>query len=273
MCFCLFQFGKCFVTDENETSDTHQVQSPKPEEQASPKHSPNEHRSNTPEPMDTSETPFKEHVSETMDTSFNVTASFNPDISEVVRNNEELQGMVSLVCDIVDVPKPKKRKWGGQFTEVFLKRVSSGTIKNLCPHIKFVSEEDVKLEVEKPERVFERKVSVNSNDSESGKRLAFQSYKEASDSEDAVKAEADNSNIIAMNRKISIVDDTASKMKPPPSPAKNPVSDVLFINNLVRPFTLKQLKELLERTGTIQENGFWTDRIKSKCYIHYTSIE
>lgn len=35
----------------------------------------------------------------------------------------------------------------------------------------------------------------------------------------------------------------------------------------VRPFTLGQLKELLSRTGTLVEEGFWIDKIKSHCYV------
>lgn len=81
---------------------------------------------------------------------------------------------------------------------------------------------------------------------------------------------------MAHNRRISIVDvkdENGDENKAPLSPAKNPVSEVLFITNLVRPFTIKQLRELLEKTGTIEKDGFWTDRIKSKCYVRYTSIE
>lgn len=69
------------------------------------------------------------------------------------------------------------------------------------------------------------------------------------------------------------MEDTAANMKPPPSPAKHPVSEILYITNLVRPFTVKQLRELLERTGKIKEDGFWTDRIKSKCYAVYENLE
>lgn len=54
-----------------------------------------------------------------------------------------------------------------------------------------------------------------------------------------------------------------------PSPARNQASNVLYITNLVRPFTVLQLKGLLARTGKIVENGFWIDRIKSKCYVQY----
>lgn len=55
------------------------------------------------------------------------------------------------------------------------------------------------------------------------------------------------------------------------SPAKNVESTVLFITGLVRPYTIIQLKKLLGVTG--DENKFWIDKIKSKCYIAYQTIE
>lgn len=59
-----------------------------------------------------------------------------------------------------------------------------------------------------------------------------------------------------------------------PSPARNRASHVLYITNLVRPFTVLQLKGLLARTGKIvEEDGFWIDRIKSKCYVAYSTEE
>ncbi|XP_017069751.2 apoptotic chromatin condensation inducer in the nucleus [Drosophila eugracilis] len=57
-----------------------------------------------------------------------------------------------------------------------------------------------------------------------------------------------------------------------PSPARNRASHVLYITNLVRPFTVLQLKGLLARTGKIvEEDGFWIDRIKSKCFVAYST--
>ncbi|KAG9510158.1 Mediator of RNA polymerase II transcription subunit 19, partial [Fragariocoptes setiger] len=50
-------------------------------------------------------------------------------------------------------------------------------------------------------------------------------------------------------------------------------SRILFIQNLVRPYTLKQLKELLTCHGPIDEDKFWTDKVKSKCFAVYESIE
>ena len=56
------------------------------------------------------------------------------------------------------------------------------------------------------------------------------------------------------------------------SPPKNDQSNVLIIRNLVRPFTLRQLREFLGKFGTIAEDGFWIDRIKSHCYVTVSII-
>ncbi|XP_059806770.1 apoptotic chromatin condensation inducer 1b isoform X2 [Hypanus sabinus] len=58
-----------------------------------------------------------------------------------------------------------------------------------------------------------------------------------------------------------------------PSPPRGKTSLIVHICNLVRPFTLGQLKELLNRTGTLVEEGFWIDKIKSHCYATYSCIE
>lgn len=58
-----------------------------------------------------------------------------------------------------------------------------------------------------------------------------------------------------------------------PSPSTHPESEVLHVKNLVRPFTLNQLKELLGKHGSLAEDGFWIDKIKSHCYVVYNSVE
>ncbi|XP_062850404.1 apoptotic chromatin condensation inducer 1b isoform X3 [Trichomycterus rosablanca] len=57
------------------------------------------------------------------------------------------------------------------------------------------------------------------------------------------------------------------------SPPRGKTSNIIHICNLVRPFTLGQLKELLNRTGSVVEEGFWIDKIKSHCYVTYSSTE
>ena len=51
-----------------------------------------------------------------------------------------------------------------------------------------------------------------------------------------------------------------------PSPARNPVSTIIHVSDLVRPYTLGQLKTLLARAGPLVEEGFWIDKIKSHCF-------
>lgn len=53
------------------------------------------------------------------------------------------------------------------------------------------------------------------------------------------------------------------------SSVKQMTSSVIRITNLVRPFTVGQLRDLLQRTGKIVSNGFWIDTIKSQCIVEY----
>lgn len=57
-----------------------------------------------------------------------------------------------------------------------------------------------------------------------------------------------------------------------PSEDREP-SEFLYIRNLVRPFTIGQLKEVLTRHGNMIEDKFWTDRVKSRCLVVYESID
>ncbi|ONM59844.1 uncharacterized protein [Zea mays] len=54
-------------------------------------------------------------------------------------------------------------------------------------------------------------------------------------------------------------------------PAKTSATTSLRIDRFVRPFTLKAVKELLGKTGSIC--SFWMDEIKTHCYVTYSSVE
>lgn len=56
-------------------------------------------------------------------------------------------------------------------------------------------------------------------------------------------------------------------------PAKNAPSRFILVNNLVRPFTLKKLQDLLEASGHMDSDNFWIDKIKSKCIACFETIE
>uniref|UniRef100_A0A8C9R2W7 Apoptotic chromatin condensation inducer 1b n=1 Tax=Scleropages formosus TaxID=113540 RepID=A0A8C9R2W7_SCLFO len=72
---------------------------------------------------------------------------------------------------------------------------------------------------------------------------------------------------------VSITIDDPVRSTKQPSPPRGKITNIVHICNLVRPFTLGQLKELLNRTGTVVEEGFWIDKIKSHCYVTYSSTE
>ncbi|XP_026577192.1 apoptotic chromatin condensation inducer in the nucleus-like isoform X2 [Pseudonaja textilis] len=73
--------------------------------------------------------------------------------------------------------------------------------------------------------------------------------------------------------RVSITIDDPVRTAQVPSPPQGKVSCIVHICNLVRPFTLGQLKELLGRTGTLVEEAFWIDKIKSHCFVTYSTVE
>ncbi|KAL3637400.1 hypothetical protein CASFOL_018568 [Castilleja foliolosa] len=64
--------------------------------------------------------------------------------------------------------------------------------------------------------------------------------------------------------------EAASKERIVP-PSMKPPTNSLRIDHFLRPFTLKQVQELLGKTGTV--TGFWMDHIKTHCYVSYSSVE
>uniref|UniRef100_UPI0037E86825 apoptotic chromatin condensation inducer 1b isoform X2 n=1 Tax=Semicossyphus pulcher TaxID=241346 RepID=UPI0037E86825 len=72
---------------------------------------------------------------------------------------------------------------------------------------------------------------------------------------------------------VSVTIDDPVRASRQPSPPHGKVTNIIHVTNLVRPFTLGQLKELLNRTGSVVEEGFWIDKIKSHCFVTYATTE
>ena len=58
-----------------------------------------------------------------------------------------------------------------------------------------------------------------------------------------------------------------------PSPPRHAPTPIVHVMNLVRPYTLPQLKELLGHTGTLVPDGFWIDSVKSHCFVIVRELE
>nr|XP_031829247.1 apoptotic chromatin condensation inducer in the nucleus isoform X2 [Nomia melanderi] len=166
---------------------------------------------------------------------------------------------------------PRKRRWGTALstdtTPSF--SISTDSLKALVPGARPLSINEVRLSKDDDEdrdRFRTNEKWYNSNEGTNDNKSDNESVTQKNGV--AKKGDGKIDNHIA-RRKISIVKETPHVKSPSP-PATKP-TNILLIKNLVRPFTLNQIKELLSRTGTIVENGFWMDRIKSKCFVEYSN--
>ena len=74
--------------------------------------------------------------------------------------------------------------------------------------------------------------------------------------------------IRTVHKQSSLPVDEPVPVKTSRSPPRRKESNVVHVMNLVRPFTLNQLKELLGKYGTlVADGGFWMDKIKSHCFV------
>lgn len=164
----------------------------------------------------------------------------------------------------------RKRRWGSRSSKLTTQKsitISTDVLRDIIPDVKPVEFDEVIEEkkhrrIETQERI-ERpvlpKIIIDNTDNVELKK----------ESEEEQDPHTPKPRDLASSRKISIIKDSDSIIARPPSPPRNKQSCILYITNLVRPFTLPQLKNLLQRTGRIVENGFWIDRIKSKCFVEY----
>ncbi|KAG7209379.1 hypothetical protein KM043_015478 [Ampulex compressa] len=167
---------------------------------------------------------------------------------------------------------PRKRRWGTTLSTDTAPSfsISTDSLKALVPGAKPLSINEVRLskdDDEDRERYRGNEKWHNFNDGVIDNKSNDDELSQKNGA--TKKGEGKMDNHIAARRKISIVKETPLVKSPSP-PASKP-TNILLIKNLVRPFTLNQIKELLSRTGTIMENGFWMDRIKSKCFVEYSN--
>ncbi|XP_072751372.1 uncharacterized protein Acn [Anoplolepis gracilipes] len=166
---------------------------------------------------------------------------------------------------------PRKRRWGTALSTDTAPSfsISTDSLKALVPGAKPLSINEVRLSKDDDEDKDRHKSNDkrhNSSDSTNDNKITDENLQKNGT---AKKGNAKADNHIATRRKISIVKEMPHVKSPSP-PTSKP-TNILLIKNLVRPFTLNQIKELLSRTGTIVENGFWMDRIKSKCIVEYSN--
>ncbi|KAL4715181.1 hypothetical protein ACJJTC_012228 [Scirpophaga incertulas] len=200
-------------------------------------------------------------------------ATKNEELKELTEKcDESADSSQSVVGENVSthIVISRKRRWGSRpklSTQQSL-TISTDILKDIIPDVKpaefeeVIEERKCKREVsEKIEKPILPKIVIDNSQNVENRKNP--------EKEEAINKDSN----ISSNRKISIVNDSDSIVARPPSPPRHKQSCILYITNLVRPFTLAQLKNLLQRTGRIVENGFWIDRIKSKCFVKYATEE
>ncbi|XP_002160619.3 apoptotic chromatin condensation inducer in the nucleus isoform X1 [Hydra vulgaris] len=193
-----------------------------------------------------------------------------------LKKRVSLQGSVESV---EEKAAKRKRRWGS--TSKNISDQNSESIKKLITEDKttvLVSDDQPELDYQEEDdrdtgasNANRRKVKV-----ESGKIISLgkRTNPEVLVVEDAGESAPKSVDIIFA--KPTYVDEDSEmqgKRDRSPSPARNPVSCYIHITGLVRPFTVNQLKVLIGRTGTISENGFWINQVKSHCYVQLSSEE
>lgn len=250
-----------------------------------------EHSSSSPEPTENKRIQESEEASQSNEKENQTPEHHNTEKSpEIHRTNkrdeqsEEKEVKSAQVENEIAPIKPtiqKRRKWTSRskrFEPKPIIAISTDSLKNIISDVHPVPLSDIRLD-SSPEPIYddeppllERQISNKSTPQE---RRRTTSTRENSIQIEVTEISGatvrttsrDNSESTAKVRKISAKNDE------PINQTKHISSNILYITNLVRPFTLLQLKGLLARTGKIVENGFWIDKIKSRCYVKYETEE
>ncbi|XP_035210213.1 apoptotic chromatin condensation inducer in the nucleus-like isoform X2 [Stegodyphus dumicola] len=157
-----------------------------------------------------------------------------------------------------DAPKVKKSKWSSFATTQKKSQsinISMDSLKNWFPDFKLINE---------PVPVNELVSGENSPSIKEEKVSNLFHTDSTSMDEPSIKPNTSSRKQAEPDMKSESMDDSHE--------VEN-ASRIIFIQNLVRPFTLHQLKELLKQSGNIIEEHFWIDKIKSKCFVMYETKE
>ena len=174
----------------------------------------------------------------------------------------------------------KSAKWSSNLKEDPSGLVSSSLLMDIVPDIKNILEEVSEVPELAADEMDEgskdadvEDVSQTAEHEEEGQAVESLQVFEEELEEDSVKPDAKP----VPNENGHKNGDDLEVEKPKPILATKKISSetlskgektcVVDIVNLVRPFTVKQVYELLERTGKIVDGRFWMDNIKSKVIV------
>lgn len=183
----------------------------------------------------------------------------------------------------------RKRRWGSTAAKNTTVAVDSDSLKKLIPALT-VDAIDVadKLDYDEDnggdDEMMDRTPDSVGDGNKKGRTVKLDSAKKVvltnKPSEPVViDVDKDSAALTAKKPRVSIsLDepddfDMKNERERSPSPPKNKPSVYLCIKNLVRPFTIGQLKSLIGKTGDLAEEGFWINSIKSISFVKFVNKE
>nr|SVE75434.1 EOG090X0F73 [Daphnia dolichocephala] len=167
---------------------------------------------------------------------------------------------------------PRKRRWGTSQllpTKKPALVISTDSLKTLVPDAKPLSAEEVRLGSPN----FQPSVKPTVNQTQESEEHHSSTADKVEKAENVRRVAVEMAAEAFAPAKPEVVMAAAAPLLEATSPAQQPRSSVLNVSNLVRPFTINQLKELLARTGHLVDGKFWIDRVKSSCLVQYATEE
>nr|SVE74868.1 EOG090X0F73 [Daphnia carinata] len=189
---------------------------------------------------------------------------------ETVRKWKIRKHLPSAEADTTETEAPKKRRWGTSQllpTKKPALVISTDSLKTLVPDAKPLSAEEVRLGSPN----FQPSVKHTANHTAEGEDHQLPTAEKIAKVENVRRVAVEIAVEALAPAKPEVVMAAAAPLLEATSPAQQPRSSVLNVSNLVRPFTINQLKELLARTGHLVEGKFWIDRVKSSCLVQYAT--
>ncbi|XP_059351795.1 apoptotic chromatin condensation inducer in the nucleus-like isoform X2 [Daphnia carinata] len=189
---------------------------------------------------------------------------------ETVRKWKIRKHLPSAEADTTDTEAPKKRRWGTSQllpTKKPALVISTDSLKTLVPDAKPLSAEEVRLGSPN----FQPSVKHTVNHTPESEDHQVPAADKIAKVENVRRVAVEMAVEAFAPAKPEVVMAAAAPLLEATSPAQQPRSSVLNVSNLVRPFTINQLKELLARTGHLVEGKFWIDRVKSSCLVQYAT--
>jgi len=159
------------------------------------------------------------------------------------------------------------REWGSSVKTPA--NITTALLKDLID-VKLSLEEDRKEEEQKKIRTVSKEVNtMRSKEKKPKEKRKKREEDEELDFEPGTESETDSIDVKTGIAKDPTAFPTAPS-EPVPKSRKEP-NRALLITNLVRPFTILQLKAMLSHCGKVK--SIWINTIKSRCYAVFASIE